>query len=97
MPNFHLTKNGRKYDPALCTTWVRTTTLKLPQLFREGYHTSQKISGPKNVSYDEQLRPIIVKSPSAPSAQATHQIANRHYEQVNSLSAMDGHDRPLKN
>jgi hypothetical protein len=40
------------------------------------------MSGPKNVSYDEQLCPIIVKSPSAPSAQATHQIAKRHYEEV---------------
>ncbi len=47
--------------------------------------TSQKtISGPKNVSYDAQLCPIIVKSPSAPSAQATHQIANKHYEEAKS-------------
>jgi hypothetical protein len=45
--------------------------------------TSQKLCGPKNVSYDAQLCPIIVKSPSAPSAEATHQIANRHYEEVN--------------
>ncbi len=25
---------------------------------------------------------FIVKSPSAPSAEATHQMANRHYEEV---------------
>ncbi len=47
-----------------------------------GYQS--KNSGPKNVSYDAQLRPIIVKSPSAPSAEATHQIANRHCEKVKS-------------
>jgi hypothetical protein len=48
-------------------------------------YQSKTISGPKNVSYNApQLRPIIVKSPSAPSAEATHQIANRHYEEVES-------------
>jgi hypothetical protein len=48
-----------------------------------GYQS--KISGPKNVSYDAQIRPIIVKSPSAASgAQATDQITNRHYEEVKS-------------
>jgi hypothetical protein len=46
--------------------------------------TDKEISGPKNVSYDAQLRPIIVKSPSAPSAEATHQIAKRNYEEVKS-------------
>jgi hypothetical protein len=48
------------------------------------HYQSKAISGPKHVSYDTQLRPIIVKSPSAPSAEATHQIANRHYEEVKS-------------
>jgi hypothetical protein len=43
----------------------------------------KEISGPKNVSYDAQVCPIIVKSQGAPSAEATHQIANRHYEDVN--------------
>jgi hypothetical protein len=47
-------------------------------------YQSKTISGPKNVSYDAQLRPIIVKSPSAPSAEATHQIINRQYEEVKS-------------
>ncbi len=52
----------------------------------EFFCTSQKlhISGPKNVSYDAQRCPIIVKSPSAPSAQATHQITYTHYEEVKS-------------
>ncbi len=47
-------------------------------------YQSKTIKGPKNVSYDAQLRPIILKSPNAPSAQATHQTANRHYEEVKS-------------
>ena len=47
-------------------------------------YQSKNISGPKNVSYDAQLHPIIVKSPGAHSAEVTHQIANRHYEEVKS-------------
>jgi hypothetical protein len=47
-------------------------------------YQSKTMSGPKNVSYDTQLCLIIVKSPSAPSAEATHQIANRHYDKVKS-------------
>ena len=68
-------------------------------------YQSKTICEHKNVSYDAQLRPIIVKSPSAPSAQATHQIANRHYEEVksscpdsqtlNSLTAIGARERQL--
>jgi hypothetical protein len=61
----------------------------------------------KNVSYEAHLCPIIVKAQRAPNAQATLQIVDRHYEELkssrpdsqtlNSLSAMDGRNRPLKN
>jgi hypothetical protein len=56
----------------------------VPQIVPQIWCQPKTISGPKNVSYDKQLCPIIVKSPSAPSAQATHQITNRHYEEVKS-------------
>ena len=49
--------------------------------------TSQKISGPKNVSYDAQLCPIIAMSQRALNAQLTRQIVDRHYEEPKSCCA----------
>jgi hypothetical protein len=47
----------------------------------------KEISGPKNVSYDAQLCPIIAKSQRAPNAQLTCQIVDRHYEELKSCCA----------
>ncbi len=64
---------------------IRVLAYPLPVMGISAFwYQSKTISGPKNVSYDAQLCPIIVKSPSAPSAEATHQIANRHFEEVKS-------------
>jgi hypothetical protein len=70
-------------------------------------HTSQKLCGPKNVSYDAKLCPIIAKSQRAPNAQLTRHIVDRHFEELksycadsqtfNSLTAIDGHDRQYFN
>jgi hypothetical protein len=42
--------------------------------------------GNKNVSYDAQLFPVIAKGQRAPNAQLIHQIVDRHYEELNSLT-----------
>jgi len=48
--------------------------------------TSQKIREHKikYVSYDAQLCPDIAKGQRAPNAQLTHQIVNRHHEDLKS-------------
>ncbi len=38
--------------------------------------------GTKYVSYDAQLCPVIAKGLRAPNAQLTHQIVNRHHEEL---------------
>jgi hypothetical protein len=48
--------------------------------------TSQKIREPKYVSYDAQLCPVIAKGQRAPNAQLTHQIVDRHHEELKSSS-----------
>ncbi len=44
--------------------------------------TSLKLLGNKNVSNDAQLCPIIAKGQRALNAQLTHQIVDRHYEEL---------------
>ncbi len=51
------------------------------------WYQSKTISGPKNVSYDAQLCPIIAKSQRAPNAQLTCQIIDRHFEELKSCCA----------
>ena len=48
-----------------------------------GYQ-SKTIREPKYVSYDAQLCPVIAKGQRAPNAQLTHQIVDRHYEDLKS-------------
>jgi hypothetical protein len=52
----------------------------------EGYYQSKTIRGPKYVSYDEQLCPLIDKGQRAPNAQVTCQIVNRYNEELKSSS-----------
>ena len=47
---------------------------------------SLKIREPKYVSYDAQLCPVIAKGQRAPNAQLTHQIVDRHHEELKSSS-----------
>ena len=42
--------------------------------------------GNKNVSYDAQLCLVIAKGQRAPNEQLSHQIVDRHYEELNSLT-----------
>jgi hypothetical protein len=48
------------------------------------WYQSKNISGNKNVGYEAQLCPIIAKGQRAPNAQLTHQIINRHHEELKS-------------
>ncbi len=50
-------------------------------LTRYQYET---ISEHKYVSYDAQLCPVIAKGQKAPNAQLTHQIVDRHHEELKS-------------
>ena len=50
------------------------------------HSTSQKIREHKYVSYDAQLCPVIAKGQRAPNAQLTHQIVDRHHEELKSSS-----------
>jgi hypothetical protein len=84
MGSRNLSKTAEKSSSSLCAAGVFKGKTGKGFVISLLVNTSQKLCGPKNVSYDKQLRPIIVKSPSAPSAQATHPIANRHYEEVKS-------------
>ena len=49
-------------------------------------YQSKTIRGTKYVSYDAQLCPLIDKGQRAPNAQLTHQIVNRHHEELKSSS-----------
>jgi hypothetical protein len=49
-------------------------------------YQSKTIRGTKNVSYDAQLCPVIAKGQRAPNAQLTHQIVDRHHEDLKSSS-----------
>jgi hypothetical protein len=69
------------YPPGMAEVQRATSDITMITFY---YQAVKILSGPKYVSYDAQLCPIIVKSPSAPSAQATQLIANRHYEEVKS-------------
>ena len=46
-------------------------------------YQSKTICENKNVSYEAHLCPIFVKAQRAPNAQATLQIVDRHYEELN--------------
>ncbi len=50
--------------------------------------------GSKNVSYDTLLCPVIAKGQRVPNAQLTHQIVDRHHEELKS-SGLDS--QTLKN
>ncbi len=50
------------------------------------YYQSKTITEHKHVTYDGQLRPIIVKSNLVPNAQVRQQIIHRHYEELKSSS-----------
>ncbi len=45
-------------------------------------YQSKTITEHKHVTYDGQLRPIIVKSNLVPNAQVRQQIIHRHYEEL---------------
>jgi hypothetical protein len=45
-------------------------------------YQSKTIRGTKYVSYDAQLCPVIAKGLRAPNAQLTHQIVDRHHEEL---------------
>ena len=47
-------------------------------------YQSKTIREPKYVSYDAQLCPVIAKEQRAPNAQLTHQIVDRHHEDLKS-------------
>ena len=49
-------------------------------------YQSKTIREPKYVSYDAQLCPVIAKGQRAPNAQSTHQIVDRHHEELKSSS-----------
>ncbi len=49
-------------------------------------YKSKTIREPKYVSYDTQLCPVIAKGQRAPNAQLTHQIVDRHHEDLKSSS-----------
>jgi len=51
------------------------------------YYQSKTIRGTKYVSYDAQLCPLIDKGQRAPNAQLTHQIVDRHHEELKSSSS----------
>ena len=53
-------------------------------LIRVLYYQSKTISEHKYVSYDAQLCPVIAKGQRALNAQLTHQIVNRHHEELKS-------------
>ena len=61
------------------------------------YGTSLKLCRNKNVSYDAQLCPIFAKGQRAPNAQLTHQIVDKHHEELKSSAAIGLDSQSLMN
>ena len=57
-----------------------------PSSLSRSAYQSKIISEHKNVTYDGQQCPIIAKGQRAHNAQLTHQIVNRHNEELKSSS-----------